>query len=99
MIVKREFVIRQPERVSNLCDPRWRFTLQPMRISAARTRFALLAGPLLLGNEKGEVQRGGGRLVGGNARAEFFYFQPSTFSDGFSTSPAPTQHTSMFRHR
>ena len=45
--MKGEDKVRAIKRESVRCEPDWRFTTQPIRSKAARTRRALVAGQLL----------------------------------------------------
>jgi hypothetical protein len=87
-----EFIIWPTGRVSSLWEPLWRFTLQPMRSSAARTRFVLLAGQLLIGDGERNVQGRRWQFPVGNSVGNYLDCKSLSVADSFVPSLPVTHH-------
>jgi hypothetical protein len=78
--------------MSSRWEPRWRFTRHPILSNAARTRFALLAGQLLIWNREGSLEGGRRKFLVCNTVGNDLYSEALGVTDRFITSPPVTHH-------
>ena len=77
--------------------PCCRFTRHPILSNAARTPLALLAGQLLIGNRKRNVEGGRGKLLVCNAVSNHFDSEALSIADRFIAGLSVTHHAWKFK--
>ncbi len=83
--------------MSNRCEPRCRFTRHPILSNAARTRFALLAGQLLIWDSERNVEGGGGKFLVRNAVSNDFDSKALSVADRFFSGLPVAHHAGKLK--